>query len=146
MDLRKDYNSGAISYPFSTRESVSIVKHLQAYPQDGISSAIENVIAFDSLTPSLKNYLIAKFKERGISISKEHEEQLLNWEIIKERSMMKNSDPKTKIGSPKHGKIDPKNKPHVGGNSFAGGTGGLLHNFNFASNNSFLHIYIYNRE
>jgi len=28
------------------------------------------------------------------------------------------------ISSPKHGKDDPLNKPHVGGNTFAGGTGG----------------------
>lgn len=26
--------------------------------------------------------------------------------------------------SPKHGKEDPKNEPHVGGNTWAGGTGG----------------------
>ena len=28
------------------------------------------------------------------------------------------------VDSPKHGKIDPKNEPHVGGNTWAGGTGG----------------------
>ena len=28
------------------------------------------------------------------------------------------------LSSPKVGKIDPKNKPHVGGNTWAGGTGG----------------------
>lgn len=28
------------------------------------------------------------------------------------------------VSSPKHGKIDPKNAPHVGGNQWAGGTGG----------------------
>lgn len=26
--------------------------------------------------------------------------------------------------APKHGKVDPKNEPHVGGNTWAGGTGG----------------------
>lgn len=28
------------------------------------------------------------------------------------------------VNSPKHGKVDPKNEPHVGGNTWAGGTGG----------------------
>ena len=28
------------------------------------------------------------------------------------------------VESPKHGKIDPDNTPHVGGNTWAGGTGG----------------------
>lgn len=27
------------------------------------------------------------------------------------------------VSAPKHGKIDPKNAPHVGGNQWAGGTG-----------------------
>lgn len=30
--------------------------------------------------------------------------------------------------SPKHGKVDEKNEPHVGGNIWAGGTGGLSNN------------------
>ena len=28
------------------------------------------------------------------------------------------------LDSPKHGKMDPDNAPHVGGNTWAGGTGG----------------------
>ncbi|KFZ46623.1 von Willebrand factor A domain-containing protein 8, partial [Antrostomus carolinensis] len=28
------------------------------------------------------------------------------------------------VSSPKHGKVDPDNMPHVGGNTWAGGTGG----------------------
>ena len=28
------------------------------------------------------------------------------------------------LSEPKHGKVDPDNKPHVGGNTWAGGTGG----------------------
>jgi len=125
MDLRNDYNNGSISYPFSTRESVSVIKHLEEYKNDGISSAIENVISFDSLNPSLKNFILSKFMARGIPISKDHEKQVMDWEITKEqRSMMNKSDPRTNIGSPKHGKVDPHNKPHVGGNTWAGGTGG----------------------
>lgn len=32
------------------------------------------------------------------------------------------------VSSPKHGKIDEKNEPHVGGNTWAGGTGGKINN------------------
>jgi hypothetical protein len=32
--------------------------------------------------------------------------------------------PKTGLGAPKHGQEDAKNEPHVGGNTWAGGTGG----------------------
>ena len=34
------------------------------------------------------------------------------------------SIPKTGLDKPKHGKEDAKNEPHVGGNTWAGGTGG----------------------
>lgn len=30
------------------------------------------------------------------------------------------------VSEPKHGKVDPKNEPHVGGNTWAGGTGGRV--------------------
>lgn len=29
------------------------------------------------------------------------------------------------VSKPKHGKVDEKNEPHVGGNTWAGGTGGI---------------------
>lgn len=29
------------------------------------------------------------------------------------------------VSEPKHGKVDEKNEPHVGGNTWAGGTGGI---------------------
>jgi hypothetical protein len=32
--------------------------------------------------------------------------------------------PRTGLNEPKHGKVDPKNEVHVGGNTWAGGTGG----------------------
>lgn len=30
------------------------------------------------------------------------------------------------VSGPKHGKVDEKNEPHVGGNTWAGGTGGIF--------------------
>lgn len=34
------------------------------------------------------------------------------------------------VSGPKHGKIDEKNEPHVGGNTWAGGTGGIINKYN----------------
>jgi hypothetical protein len=42
----------------------------------------------------------------------------------KERGSEGESKPKFGVDKPKHGKEDEKNEPHVGGNTWAGGTGG----------------------
>jgi len=48
------------------------------------------------------------------------------WTITRQgvREADKKSTPRTGLDRPKHGKEDPKNEPHVGGNTWAGGTGG----------------------
>ena len=47
-DLGKLCKDGALQYPFSLRELIAIVRHLQAFPQDGIFQALNNVFHFDS--------------------------------------------------------------------------------------------------
>ncbi|EJK73464.1 hypothetical protein THAOC_04909, partial [Thalassiosira oceanica] len=116
-ELRLAHESGALSYPFSVRESVAVVKHLNAFPKDGISEAIDNVVSFDRSNPTLFNQLSGIFRSHGIRILSE--EQLRS-----DRLEGGISTPKTRASSPKHGKVDPDNKPHVGGNQWAGGTGG----------------------
>lgn len=46
-DLRQLFDKNLVSYPYSTREAVNIVKHLQTYPQDTLLDAIRNVFDFD---------------------------------------------------------------------------------------------------
>ena len=117
-DLRIAHQTGSISYIFSVRESVSIVKHLSAFPNEGIQAAIENALAFDRLDASLSKHLNKIFSKRGIKM------------LVKEKFSGSVqgaggiSTPKTRASSPKHGKEDPDNTPHVGGNTWAGGTGG----------------------
>ena len=41
-----------------------------------------------------------------------------------DRDLMIKRDQVGDMDSPKHGKIDPSGAPHVGGNTWAGGTGG----------------------
>lgn len=46
-DLRELFDKNLVSYPYSTREAVNIIKHLQIYPQDTLLDAIKNVFDFD---------------------------------------------------------------------------------------------------
>ena len=118
-ELRIAHENGLILYPFSIRESVNVVKHLNTYPGDGIEYAIENIIAFDRLDTGLAKQLDQVFGRYGISIFAE-ETDVTNLSRTKGGI----STPKTRSSSPKYGKIDPDNVPHVGGNTWAGGTGG----------------------
>jgi hypothetical protein len=53
-DLRSQADEGTISYPYSTREAVNIVKHLQRYRNDSLSEAIDNVFDFDVYNMELR--------------------------------------------------------------------------------------------
>ena len=119
-DLRRAQQSGSMTYPFSVRESVNVVKHLNAFPEDGIEEAVDNVVAFDRLDRALSKHLGDIFGGHGIQVMKEEHS-------VQERSRRVEggvSTPKTRASAPKHGKVDPDNTPHVGGNTWAGGTGG----------------------
>ena len=117
-ELNLAHQKGVITYPFSVRESVSVVKHLNEFPADGIDVAMDNVISFDRFDEALMKQLHSIFNKFGISVwsrntagAKSHLEGGI-------------STPKTRVGSPKYGKVDPDYTPHVGGNTWAGGTGG----------------------
>ncbi|EGF84196.1 hypothetical protein BATDEDRAFT_84927 [Batrachochytrium dendrobatidis JAM81] len=70
-DLRKLVDEGLISYPYSTRELVNVVKHMQAYPSEGLSKALQNVFDFDLHEPDLRALLIDTMTKHGVSIGKE---------------------------------------------------------------------------
>jgi MoxR-like ATPase len=46
-DLRVAVKEGTLQYPFSLRELIHVVRHLQAFPQDGVFQALNNVFNFD---------------------------------------------------------------------------------------------------
>ena len=46
--LRSLADHGDLSYPYSTREAVAVVKHLNEFPEAGVIAAIHNVLDFDS--------------------------------------------------------------------------------------------------
>ncbi len=53
--LRVAQQEESMTYPFSIRESVNVIKHLNSFPDDGIENAIENVISFDRLDKHYRN-------------------------------------------------------------------------------------------
>ena len=56
-ELRKSNEEGLLAYPYSTRELVAIVKHLQAWPDDGLMYTLDNVLSFDKFDHELMDNL-----------------------------------------------------------------------------------------
>lgn len=118
QDLNKAHQKGVLAYPFSIREAVSVVRHLSEYPGDGLDGAIENVVAFDRFDAALMKQLAAIFQQHDVKLP------ATKTGLVGGGREGGISTPKTRTSSPKHGKEDPNNEPHVGGNTWAGGTGG----------------------
>lgn len=56
-------------------------------------------------------------------LAQDRKKKLLQLKLDGE-AIQNESTPKTGLDKPKYGKEDPKNEPHIGGNTWAGGTGG----------------------
>lgn len=65
-ELRDLADQGLIAYPYSTREVVNMVKHLQKYPNEGLTSVVKNVFDFDSYNPELQETIIKTMTKHGI--------------------------------------------------------------------------------
>nr|KAF6428760.1 von Willebrand factor A domain containing 8 [Rousettus aegyptiacus] len=67
-ELRSLADQGIINYPYSTREVVNIVKHLQKYPSEGLSHVVRDVFDFDSYNDDLREILTNTLHKYGIPI------------------------------------------------------------------------------
>ncbi|KAM4558944.1 von Willebrand factor A domain-containing protein 8 [Odontesthes bonariensis] len=67
-DLRSMADQGTITYPYSTREVVNIVKHLQKFPNEGLANVVRNVFDFDSYNKDTREVLIEALHKHGIPI------------------------------------------------------------------------------
>nr|XP_061799830.1 von Willebrand factor A domain-containing protein 8-like [Nerophis lumbriciformis] len=67
-ELRSMADQGTISYPYSTREVVNIVKHLQKFPNEGLANVVRNVFDFDSYNKDTHDVLIEALHKHGIPI------------------------------------------------------------------------------
>nr|CAI5818605.1 unnamed protein product [Callosobruchus analis] len=124
-DLRGMADQGLVNYPYSTREVVNIVKHLETFPNSDIEDVIFNVFDFDRYNPEMIDTLGEVLVRHGFSSKNIISAEYIAAKRAKEDvqvTVNRYSGLDTK--GPKHGKEDPKNEPHVGGNTWAGGTGG----------------------
>lgn len=140
-DLRRLSDDGDLNYPYSTREAIAVVKHLEKFPEDGIVVALHNILDFDSYDKQTYLMLGNTFQKHGIGVSDysswkeelsrreydsgEESQRSLRIEYLdSNRDKDGNSLDPPKTDTPKFGKWDENNDPHVGGNQWAGGTGG----------------------
>ncbi|XP_020791891.2 von Willebrand factor A domain-containing protein 8 [Boleophthalmus pectinirostris] len=67
-ELRTMADQGTITYPYSTREVVNIVRHLQKFPEEGLANVVRNVFDFDSYNKDMREVLIEALHKHGIPI------------------------------------------------------------------------------
>ncbi|KAF7215165.1 transcript variant X1 [Nothobranchius furzeri] len=65
-ELRSMADQGTIYYPYSTREVVNIVKHLQRFPSEGLANVVRNVFDFDSYNKDMREVLTEVLHKHGI--------------------------------------------------------------------------------
>ncbi|XP_016937195.2 von Willebrand factor A domain-containing protein 8 [Drosophila suzukii] len=121
-ELRTLADEGMLNYPYSTREVVSIVKHLERYPEENMSEVVGNVLDFDRYQPEALQQVTQVLAKHGIESYAEEEIQAIRRQKKLQASVNRHSG--LGVSGPKFGKLDPKNEPHVGGNTWAGGSGG----------------------
>lgn len=123
-ELRSMADVSQISYPYSTREVVNIVKHLEKYPDEDVSELVGNVLDFDRYAPESLEQVTSVLMKHGLAIESYAKNELAEVRRQKEMQLTVESTSGKDVSSPKHGKVDPNNDPHVGGNTWAGGSGG----------------------
>ncbi|KAJ3366076.1 hypothetical protein HDU91_002000 [Kappamyces sp. JEL0680] len=122
-DLRKAFDNGLVSYPYSLRELINLVRHLERFPDQNIATVLRNVFDFDVHRTEMNQLLLETFQRHGIPLTHIGFEAV--YQSTSEKLAIKYATKQPPpIDAPKHGKVDEKNEPHVGGNTWAGGTGG----------------------
>ena len=67
-ELRQLSNEGIISYPYSLRELVSIVKHLNMFPNDSLADVVRNVFDLDNYNTDVIDRIRAILHRSGIPL------------------------------------------------------------------------------
>ena len=67
-ELRSMADQGLVSYPYSTREVVNIVKHLEKFPQESLATVVRNVFDFDRYSQEVFETLVSLLHKHGIPI------------------------------------------------------------------------------
>ncbi|RLN95927.1 hypothetical protein BBJ28_00014037, partial [Nothophytophthora sp. Chile5] len=86
-ELRLLVEEGTITYPYSTREAVAVAKHLEQFPEDGVTSVLENVLAFDAYDRNMRTQLSEVFLRHGIPLSATGEALTLKLNLAESRAL-----------------------------------------------------------
>ena len=78
---------GKLMYPFSTRELVSVVTHLEKYPDDGVITVLDNVFAFDAYDTTLRDVISDVFRKNDIPMPKTSSRKVYSVNIGSEKDL-----------------------------------------------------------
>ncbi|XP_011645711.1 von Willebrand factor A domain-containing protein 8 [Pogonomyrmex barbatus] len=67
-ELRSMADQGLVSYPYSTREVVNIVKHLEKFPNEPLGTVVRNVFDFDRYSQEIFDTLVTVLHKHGIPV------------------------------------------------------------------------------
>lgn len=131
QDLRKEFEAGTLSYPFSLREALALVRHLRRFPDDSLEQALRNLFDFDTHRPETIDALMTVLRKYRLGVERVGMDavrgQIVPVDELRKAKEIEFDPAKegrdTTLSEPKFGKDD--GKEHHGGNTFAGGTGGV---------------------
>lgn len=106
-ELRSMADIGQLSYPYSTREVVNIVKHLERYPDEDIAELIGNVLDFDRYSPEALEQVTDVLQKHGLAIGSYAKNELAVIRRQREIQMTVKRKSGLSTSAPKHGKEDP---------------------------------------
>ena len=70
-ELSQLVQEGLLAYPYSLRELVAVVKHVEVYPDDGMVCALRNVFDFDAFDAASREIVEGVFEKHGIPLTGE---------------------------------------------------------------------------
>jgi len=86
-DLRSLVQDGVLTYPYSTREAVAVVKHLEKFPEDGLVDSLENILGFDSYNSLLRESINEVFQKNDIPLVSPGNRAELKIDLAKEKKL-----------------------------------------------------------
>lgn len=106
-ELRSMADVGQLSYPYSTREVVNIVKHLEKYPQENLAELIGNVLDFDRYSLEALEQVTDVLQKHGLAIESYAKNELAVIRRQREIQLTVERTSGLSVSAPKYGKEDP---------------------------------------
>ncbi|KXS21233.1 hypothetical protein M427DRAFT_65996 [Gonapodya prolifera JEL478] len=127
-ELRQAFDDGLVSYPFSLRELINVVKHMRKFPDEALDSVLRNVFDFD-VTRKEYHELLMRILDKHDVPKRELRigpNALEGNKPLQEKPqlVLEYDGPEPAIELPDHEGVDDGDEEHKGGNQFQGGGGG----------------------